>query len=110
MSPTRRVLITGAARRIGTAFRTHYADHYTVPKCFGEALCAYYAERENLSCIAVRIGAFQPPEAVADSTDPRMLALFVSHRDLTQLLHRCIEAPDHVRHLLVQGVSDNQFK
>ncbi|HEU4754492.1 MAG TPA: NAD(P)-dependent oxidoreductase, partial [Armatimonadota bacterium] len=85
-------------------------DLYGVTKCFGEALCSYYAHREGLSCIAVRIGAFGTPEKVAESSDPRMLALWVSHRDLCQLLERCIEAPDEVRHLLVQGVSDNQFK
>jgi nucleoside-diphosphate-sugar epimerase len=85
-------------------------DLYGVTKVFGEALCSYYADRENLSCIAVRIGAFGTPEKVADSDDPRMLALWVSDRDLCQFLHRCIEAPDEVRHLLVQAVSDNQFK
>lgn len=85
-------------------------DLYGVTKCFGEALCAYYAEREGLSCIPVRIGAFGTPDRVAKSSDPRLLALWVSDRDLCQLLHRCIEAPDDVRYLLVQGVSDNQFK
>lgn len=85
-------------------------DLYGVTKCFGEALCAYYGSREGLSCIAVRIGAFGTEEMVRDSDDPRMLALWVSERDLTQLLHRCIEAPESVRYLIVQGVSDNQFK
>jgi nucleoside-diphosphate-sugar epimerase len=85
-------------------------DLYGATKVFGEALCAYYAQREGLSCIAVRIGAFGGEEMVRDSDDPRMLALWVSRRDLTQLLYRCIEAPDSVRHLIVQGVSDNQFK
>lgn len=85
-------------------------DLYGVTKCFGEALCSYYAHREGLSCIAVRIGAFGTPERLSECDDSRMLALWVSHRDLSQLLMRCIEAPDAVRHLLVQGVSDNQFK
>ena len=79
-------------------------------KCFGESLCAYYADREGLSCIAVRIGTFSTPEAVAESGDSRQLSLWVSHDDLCQLLHRCIEAPDDLRFLIVHGVSDNQFK
>ena len=86
------------------------ADLYGVTKCFGEALCAYYAAREGLSCIAVRIGAVGIPARVENSDDPRILALWISERDLSQLLHKCIEAPDSVRHLIVQGVSDNQFK
>jgi NAD+ dependent glucose-6-phosphate dehydrogenase len=85
-------------------------DLYGVTKCFGEALCAYYGHREGLSCIAVRIGAFGTPDKVEDSTDSRMLTLWVSHRDLCQLLHRCVEAPDDLRFLIVQGVSDNQLK
>lgn len=85
-------------------------DLYGVTKCFGEALCAYYAERESLSCIPIRIGAFGSPDKVAESGDSRLLALWVSDRDLCQLIHRCIEAPDDLRYLLVQGVSDNQFK
>lgn len=85
-------------------------DLYGVTKCFGEALCSYYAHREGLSCIAIRIGAFGTPERLADSDDSRMLALWVSHRDLSQLLMRCVDAPDDLRYLVVQGVSDNQLK
>jgi nucleoside-diphosphate-sugar epimerase len=85
-------------------------DLYGVTKVWGEALCAYYADREGLSCIAVRIGAFGAPEKVEECGAPRLLALWVSPRDLTHLLHRCIEAPDDLRFLIVQGVSDNQFK
>lgn len=85
-------------------------DLYGVTKCFGEALCAYYAAREGLSCIPIRIGAVGTPEKIQDCSDSRLLSLWISYRDLTQLLHRCIEAPDSVRYLLVQGVSDNQFK
>ncbi len=85
-------------------------DLYGVTKVFGEALAAYYAHREGLSCIAIRIGAFGTAEKVAECSDSRMLALWISDRDLSQLLHRCVDAPDDVRFLIVQGVSDNQFK
>ncbi|MBM3459801.1 MAG: NAD(P)-dependent oxidoreductase [Armatimonadetes bacterium] len=85
-------------------------DLYGVTKCWGEALCAYYASREGLSCIAIRIGAFGAPERLTESNDSRLLSLWVSHDDLSQLLYRCVEAPDSVRHLIVHGVSDNQLK
>jgi uronate dehydrogenase len=85
-------------------------DLYGVTKCFGEALCAYYAHRHGLSCIPIRIGAFGTLDKVQESSDPRMLALWVSDRDLSQLLHRCIDAPDDLRFEIVHGVSDNQFK
>jgi nucleoside-diphosphate-sugar epimerase len=85
-------------------------DLYGVTKVLGEALCAYYGSREGLSCIAVRIGAFGTPERLADCDDSRLLTLWISHDDLSHLLERCIEAPDDVRFLIVQGVSDNQLK
>lgn len=85
-------------------------DLYGVTKVFGEALCAYYASRENLSCIAIRIGAFGTPDRMKECSDSRLLALWVSHDDLSHLIERCVEAPDSLRYLLVQGVSDNQFK
>jgi nucleoside-diphosphate-sugar epimerase len=88
----------------------HPGDLYGVTKCFGESLGAYYAAREGLSCIAVRIGAFGTPEAVFESGDTRLLSLWISHRDLCQLFQRAIEAPDALRFLIVQGVSDNQLK
>ena len=40
-------------------------DLYGVSKCFGEALGRYMAEQENVSCIVLRIGAFQPRESAA---------------------------------------------
>lgn len=85
-------------------------DLYGVSKCFGEALCAYYAYRCGMSCLPIRIGAFATPERVAESDDSRFLTLFVSHDDLCQLIHCCVEAPDSLRFEIFQGVSDNQLK
>jgi len=85
-------------------------DLYGVTKTFGEALGRYFAALKGLSCISIRIGAFGTADKVAECTDSRLLALWVSERDLSQLLYRCVEAPDSVRSLIVQGVSDNQFK
>lgn len=84
-------------------------DLYGVSKCFGEALCRYMAEQEGLSCIAVRIGAFQP-ESAAESEDAiSMLDAWVSQRDLQQLLERCIDVGE-LRFAIFQGLSDNRFK
>ncbi len=35
---------------------------------------------------------------------------FVSHRDLNQLLQRCIDAPNTLRFAVFHGVSNNRFK
>jgi nucleoside-diphosphate-sugar epimerase len=84
-------------------------DLYGVSKCFGEALGRYMAEQEGLSTIAIRIGAFQPPESVRDRSGLPLLDAFVSRRDLTQLLQRAIDA-ENLRFAVVHGLSDNRFK
>lgn len=83
-------------------------DLYGVSKCFGEALCRYMAEQENLSAIAIRIGAFQPVDAAKSEEGLRMMDAFVSHRDLTQLLIRCVDA-EGIRFAIFHGLSGNRF-
>ena len=84
-------------------------DLYGVSKCFGEALCRYMAEQEGVSAIALRIGAFQPLEAARDEKALGMLDSFVSHRDLDQLIHRCIDV-ENLQFAVLHGLSDNRFK
>lgn len=84
-------------------------DLYGVTKCFGEAMGRYMAEQEGLSVIALRIGAFQPLETARNEKKLAMLDAFVSHRDLTQLICRCID-DEHLRFAIFHGLSDNRFK
>lgn len=86
---------------------------YGVTKVFGEALCSSYAYVHGMSCIAVRIGAYVPDnekQKVVESNNPQLLDIMISQRDMAQLLHRCIVAPDDVRYAVVAGLSDNRFK
>jgi nucleoside-diphosphate-sugar epimerase len=84
-------------------------DLYGVSKCFMEALGRYYAEKEGLSVIALRIGAFQPVEEARKENSFWMMDCFVSHRDLHDLIVRCID-DDRLRFAIFHGVSDNRFK
>lgn len=81
---------------------------YAVSKCFGEAVAHYFAHAEGLSSIAIRVGSFEGNHPWTDP-DARNLSTFVSKRDLSQLIARCIDAPD-VLFAIVHGVSDNRFK
>lgn len=81
---------------------------YGVSKCFGEAVAACFAQAEDLSSIAVRIGAYHAPWLLADPT-PEARSMYVSPRDLNHLLLRCIETPD-VGFAIVHGLSNNRFK
>lgn len=93
-------------RQVRTDDPVNPGDLYGVTKCFGEALGRYMAEQEGLSCVAVRIGAFQPLEAARDEANLALLDAFVSERDLCRLLGRCIDA-EGVRFAVAHGLSDN---
>ncbi|HLG74898.1 MAG TPA: NAD(P)-dependent oxidoreductase [Ktedonobacteraceae bacterium] len=82
---------------------------YGVSKCFGEALAAYFAYNEGLSCIAIRIGAFDEKPAPGQHLSARDLSAYISPRDLCQLLVQCIETPA-LPFALVHGISNNRFK
>ncbi|MFT3785841.1 MAG: NAD(P)-dependent oxidoreductase [Tepidisphaeraceae bacterium] len=83
-------------------------DLYGVSKCFGEALARYMAEQEGLSCIAIRIGAFQPLSSAEDPSGVSILDAFVSERDLAQLIQRCIDV-ENLRFAIFNGLSGNRF-
>jgi len=95
--------------QIKTSEAVNPGDMYGVTKCFGEALGRYMAEQEGLSVIALRIGAFQPLEAAREASSIGMLDAFVSHRDLNQLIQRCIDV-DNIKFAILHGLSNNRFK
>jgi UDP-glucose 4-epimerase len=94
--------------QVKTSEPVNPGDLYGVSKCFGEALGRYMAEQEGLSVIALRIGAFQPLSA-AEKPDIKMMDGFVSHRDLNQLITRCIDV-ESLKFAIFHGLSDNRFK
>lgn len=95
--------------QVKTSEPVNPGDLYGVSKCFGEALARYMAEQEGLSCICLRIGAFQPIEAARGEHSLGMLDAWVSHRDLNQLIERCID-DTRLQFAVFHGLSDNRFK
>jgi len=84
-------------------------DLYGVSKCFGEALARYMAEKEGVSAICLRIGAFQPHESAESDKGVAMMDAWVSRRDLNQLIERCIDN-ETLKFAIFHGLSDNRFK
>ena len=74
---------------------------YGVSKVFGEALGSLYADKYALRVLCIRIGNVN-----ARPIDKRRLAIWVSPRDLGQLVTIGVEHPD-LRFEIVYGVSDN---
>ena len=89
------------SERIGTDVSVRPDSRYGVSKAFGEALGSLYADKYGMRVMCLRIGN------VADEpVDRRRLSIWVSPRDLTQLIEIGLEHPD-MRYEIVYGVSDN---
>jgi hypothetical protein len=82
---------------------------YGVSKCFGEAVAACFAYAEDLPSIAIRIGAYEAPWIHASPTETN-LSVYVSPRDLNQLIVRSVEAPADLRFAVVNGQSNNRIQ
>ena len=73
---------------------------YGASKAFGEDLGRYFVDAFGLEVFCLRIGSFQPDDAVVNRKGDRILSTWLSHRDCAQLVRRCIE---------VQGASYGIF-
>ncbi|WP_033747810.1 NAD(P)-dependent oxidoreductase [Pantoea sp. NGS-ED-1003] len=84
------------------------ANLYGVTKCYGEAICSFYATQHGLSCVALRIGAFEPKEA-GRLKNARDYSAWLSPQDAVNLITCAIEAED-ITFFIGYGISDNRFK
>ena len=82
-------------------------SNYGIAKAFGENAGRYYSDNFGLSVICLRIGTLNAP---GRPLVPRQFATLLSHRDLVQLVSRCINADDTVRFAIFYGVSDNKWR
>lgn len=76
-------------------------SYYGVAKVFGEAMGRFYADKFGLSVACLRIGAFRPIPM-----EPRHLAVWISPRDMVELIRCAIEAPPF-HYCIAYGVSAN---
>jgi uronate dehydrogenase len=76
-------------------------SRYGVSKVFNEALASLYADRYGMEIFCMRIGNVNRAPI-----DRRRLAIWISGRDMAQLVTLGIERPD-LRFEIVYGISDN---
>lgn len=84
------------------------ANLYGVSKCYGEALCSFYATQHGLSCVALRIGAFEQRSA-DNLNNARDYSAWLSPEDGVKLLTGAVEA-ENITFFIGFGISDNRFK
>jgi uronate dehydrogenase len=108
----RRLIFASSNHAVGFHRRERFIDNTVVPrpdtrygasKVFGEALGRLYADKYGLSVACLRIGTFRNPDRPAET---RQLLTWISHRDMVQLVRRCIDYP-HYHFVIVYGVSNN---
>ncbi|MFO1149981.1 MAG: NAD(P)-dependent oxidoreductase [Alsobacter sp.] len=105
-----RVIFASSNHAVGFYPRTQTIDHLALPrpdsryglsKCFGEAVGALYADKYGVKSMHLRIGNN------ADTPgSERALAIWVSGRDLAQLVMIGLEHPE-IHNTIVYGVSRN---
>ena len=79
---------------------------YGAAKVWGEALGRVYSDDHGLSVLCVRIGRVSQanrPEGAAE------VSRYLSHRDVCQVLQRCIDAPDDLRYGVFLATSNNRW-
>ena len=106
-----RIVFATSNHAVGFYDRDDTIDHrvypkpdsrYGVSKVFGEALGSLYADKYGMEVVCMRIGNVNPRPA-----DKRRLSIWLSPRDLAQLVSIAIDRPG-VRFEIVYGVSDNR--
>lgn len=79
---------------------------YGAAKVFGEALGRYYSDAYGMSVLCVRIGSVQgdnKPHSI------RERSIYLSHDDVVQILHQCIDAPADLMYDVFLATSNNKW-
>lgn len=107
----RRLVFASSNHAVGFYDRDETIDHrvtprpdsrYGVSKVLGEALGSLYAHKYGMEVVCVRIGNVNPRPM-----DKRRLSIWLSPRDLAQLVSIAIDSPG-IRFEILYGVSGNR--
>jgi nucleoside-diphosphate-sugar epimerase len=79
---------------------------YGVSKVYGEALGRQYSDEHDLSVLSIRIGRVKSEDRPGTARD---FAVWLSQRDVVQILERAITAPAGLRHGIFFATSDNRW-
>lgn len=96
----------GEFKRVDNTVPVRPDSDYGISKVFGEATGRYYSERFGLEVACLRIGTVNRLNSPAQSV--RHLATWLSHRDLAQLVERCLTEP--LKFEIFYGVSANTWR
>jgi len=84
----------------------HPGGVYGAMKVWGEALGRHFSDEFDISILCVRIGSVTEGNKPAE---PRQKSIFLSHRDVCQILQLCLDAPKDLRYDIFLATSDNRW-
>ena len=79
---------------------------YGAAKVWGEALGRHFSDAYGLSVLCVRIGRVNRANRPERTIE---VARYLSHRDIVQILERCIDAPDDLKYDIFFATSNNRW-
>ena len=79
---------------------------YGATKVWGEALARHFSDAYDMSMLCVRIGSVTEGDK---PSDPRQKSIYLSHKDVCQILQLSIEAPDDLKYDVFLATSNNRW-
>lgn len=79
---------------------------YGATKVWGEALARHFSDAYDMSMICVRIGSVTEGDK---PSDPRQKSIYLSHKDVCQILQLSIDAPEDLKYDVFLATSNNRW-
>ena len=79
---------------------------YAASKVWLESLALTYSHRHGMSCICIRVGQVERDRP----RPPQGADIYVSQRDIVQIIEKSINAPEDLRFDIFYGMSDNEYR
>ena len=79
---------------------------YAASKVWTESLARVYSHTHGMSCICVRVGQVERDRP----RPPQGADIYVSQRDIVQILKRCVDADQRLRFGVFYGMSNNDLR
>lgn len=79
---------------------------YGASKVWTESLARVYAYRHDISCICIRVGQVERDRP----RPPQGADIYVSQRDIVQIIERCVATDETLRFEIFYGMSNNDYR
>lgn len=79
---------------------------YGATKVWGEAIGRHFSDEYGISVLCLRIGSVRSDDW---PDNPRRSSYYFSHRDILQMLVKCIHAPQDLKFDIFMAASDNKW-